>query len=188
MHPECKNLWDCRSPAWRWQAVCHQIRDYLLSFSIKEIQCQCHYCTTSNLRLASTPDQDWKHLQNIQLADPDYAKPGKIDILLGVETLAEVIRHGQQSGSHNSPTALEMEFGWVLAGNTGNNARNRTVASHHMSVLTGDDMLRQFWEVEEKTVANSTLTLENAQSWIIFSQHILAPLRVDLLYHSPNGP
>lgn len=72
----------------------------------------------------------------------------------------EAIRHGRWSGSHNSPTVLETAFGWVLAGNTGDNVQNRTVASHHVSVLTGDDILRQFWEVAEKTVANSTLTLE----------------------------
>ena len=110
--------------------------------------------------LPITPNQDWKHLENIQLADPDYAKPGKVDILLGVETFVKAIRHGRRSGPHNSPTALETEFGWVLAGGTGGNTQSKTVASHHVSVLTGDDILRQFWEVEEKTVAHSTLTLE----------------------------
>ena len=121
--------------------------------------------------LPITPNQDWKHLENIQLADPDYAKPGKVDILLGVETFVEAIRHGRRSGSHNSPTALETEFGWVLAGNVGDNVQNRTVASHHVSVLTGDDILRQFWE-----------------RGIISSPHTLVPLRVGLLYRFPNGP
>lgn len=106
--------------------------------------------------LPITPNQNWKHLGNIHPADPDYAKPGKVDILLGVETFMEVIRHGQRSGSHNSTTFLETEFGWVQAGNAGTNG---TVDSHHESVLTGEDILQQFWELE-KTIANSTTSLE----------------------------
>ena len=34
------------------------------------------------------------------------------------------------------------------------------VSTHFTSVVTGDDLLRQFWEIEEKTVANCTLTPE----------------------------
>lgn len=46
-----------------------------------------------------------------------------------------------------------------MAGNTGLNASN-AVAAHHVSVLTEGDILRQFWEVKEKSITNSTLTQE----------------------------
>lgn len=110
-----------------------------------------------------SPDQNWKHLEGLTLADPDYAKPGKIDILLGVGIFVEVIRHGRRTGPHNTPTALNTDFGWVLAGNTGAQADATLVSTHLTSVvtgMTGDDLLRRFWEVEEKTVANCTLTVE----------------------------
>ena len=101
------------------------------------------------------PGQDWKHLEGLTLADPEYNQPGKIDILLGVGIFVDVIRHGRRCGPHDSPMALNTEFGWVLAGNAGSQ-----ITTHLTSVLTGDDILRKFWEVEEKTVTDSTLTLE----------------------------
>ncbi len=106
-----------------------------------------------------TLNRDWKHLNGLRLADPEFGKPGRVDVLLGIETFVEVVRQGRRKGSHDSPTAIETEFGWVLAGSTGS-VNSSTIVSHHASVLSGDDILRQFREVEEKPVANSTLTPE----------------------------
>ena len=47
----------------------------------------------------------WKHVKNLRLADPEFGKPGKIDILLGVETFVDIMRQGR-----------ETTLGWVLAG------------------------------------------------------------------------
>jgi hypothetical protein len=105
-------------------------------------------------------NHDWKHLEGLSLADPEYNKPGKIDILLGVEIFVEVICHGRRLGPRNTPTALNTEFGWVLAGSTGAQTDTQLVSTHFTSVMNGDDLLRRFWEIEEKMVANCTLTLE----------------------------
>ena len=64
-------------------------------------------------------NQNCKYIQGLSLADPDYNKPGKIDILPGVDIFNEVIHHGWWSGPHSTPTALNTEFRWVLAGSTG---------------------------------------------------------------------
>ena len=104
-------------------------------------------------------NREWEHIRGLRLADPDFGKPGRIDVLLGAEAFGDVICHGRRKGHRGSPTAIKTTFGWVLAGNT-NTECPGTVSSHHVSVLTGDDLLRQFWEVEEKSVANSTLTPE----------------------------
>ena len=82
-----------------------------------------------------------------------------MDVLLGMDTFVDIIHNGRRKGRQGSPTAIETTFGWVLAGNT-NSEGSDTVASHHVSMLTGEDLLRQFWEVEERSVANSTLTPE----------------------------
>ena len=71
-----------------------------------------------------------------------------------------VIRQGRRSGPLNSPTALNSDFGWVLAGDTGSQADTEVVATHLTSVVSGDDLLRRFWEIEEKTISNCTLTVE----------------------------
>ena len=106
-----------------------------------------------------SPEHKWKHLEGLRLADPEFGKPGKIDILLGIDTFIDVVRQGRRKGSCDSPTAIETEFGWVLAGSTGFE-NPHVVASHHTSILTGDDLLRQFWEVEEKSMPHATLTTE----------------------------
>ena len=58
----------------------------------------------------------WSHIADVQLADPKFGIPGKIDLLLGVDVFASVLRQGRRCGPPNSPTAFETEFGWVLAG------------------------------------------------------------------------
>lgn len=67
---------------------------------------------------AIPPDPGWNHLNGLSLADPEYDQPGKIDILLGVGIFVEVIHHGRRSRPPNSPTALNTDFGWVLAEDT----------------------------------------------------------------------
>ena len=115
-------------------------------------------------------NREWKHVKGLQLADPDFGKPRKIDLLLGVETFVDVMHHGRRRGRRGSPNAIETTFGWVLAGNT-NIEGSDTIASHHVSILTGDELLRQFWEVEEKSVANSTLTPEERTVLNHFDAH-----------------
>ena len=35
---------------------------------------------------------DWSHLADLALANPDFGRPGKIDLLLGVEIFSVVVR------------------------------------------------------------------------------------------------
>ena len=89
-------------------------------------------------------------MNDIQLADPSFGHPGRIDVLLGVEVFVESVLSGRRSGPPGSPMAFETEFGWVLAGGTC--APFHHVVVHHSSLLSGDDLLHRFWEIEEKTL------------------------------------
>ncbi len=92
----------------------------------------------------------WTHLSGLHLADPDFGRPGKIDLLLGIDIYADVLLHGRRNGAPGSPTAFETRFGWVLAGKTTTSSSlSRTAATHHITVASGDDILRQFWEIDE---------------------------------------
>ena len=74
-------------------------------------------------------------------------------MLLGVDVFIDVLCHGRRSGPLESPTALETEFGWVLCGSAG-------VTTFHSTVTSGDDILRQFWEIEETPADHSALSTE----------------------------
>ena len=117
------------------------------------------------------PDPGWTHLNGLFLADPEYYQPGKVDILLGVSVFVDVIRHGRRSGPPNSPIALNTDFGWVLAGDTGPRCETEVVSTYLTSVITSDDLLRQFWEVEEKIVPNCNLTIEEKSAIEHFNLH-----------------
>ena len=54
----------------------------------------------------------WTHLEGITLADPDFNRPGRVDILLGVDIYIEALLHGRRAGRPNSPVAFETTFGW----------------------------------------------------------------------------
>ena len=108
---------------------------------------------TCDLPLHPVPfNSKWDYLARIQLADPGFGSPGKIDLLRRVEVFVEVMRHGRRSGVPGSPLAFETNFGWVLAGGTDACSASQQITSHHISLLSGDDILHQFWEVEKPMV------------------------------------
>ena len=106
---------------------------------------------------------DWKHLSGLQLSDPTFDKPDRIDLLLGVDVFCEVMKHGRRRGVQGSPTAFETTFGWVLAGSH----VPQVIPSHyavslHTSALSGDDLLRRFWEIEERIDNSPILSAEES--------------------------
>ncbi len=92
----------------------------------------------------------WTHLSNLKLADSKFGVPCRIDLLLGVEVFVQVVLHGRRFGPPGSPIALETCFGWVFAGGTSPPLVEDIVA-HHTSIVTGDELLHRFWNIEETT-------------------------------------
>lgn len=105
-------------------------------------------------------DSGWKHLTNLVLADPDFGQPGKIDLLLGADLFADVLRQGRRSGLAGSPVAFETEFGWVLSGRTESTSSTGEVTALHTTVGFKDDVLHKFWEIEEGPTSNAAFSLE----------------------------
>ena len=86
----------------------------------------------------------------MNLADPDFGRPRRIDILLGVDVYANIVLQGRRTGPPDAPVAFETKFGWVLAGKTGPiSFSNHCVTVNHVSTISGDELLSKFWEVEE---------------------------------------
>ena len=94
-------------------------------------------------------DSNWNHLSGLQLADPGFGQPNKIDILLGIDVYASVVLQGRRNGPPGTPVAFETKFGWVLAGKTNQPSVSPNVTSHHVAAVSGDDIIRKFWEIEE---------------------------------------
>ena len=101
----------------------------------------------------------WEHLSDLSLSDPDFGCPGRIDMLLGVDIYADALLQGRRKGPPGTPVAFETKFGWVLAGKIDQSPTlQNKVPSFHITVASGDDILRKFWEIEESPKSQSDLS------------------------------
>ena len=125
---------------------------------------------TCDLPASPVNTSGWEHLSDLPLADPSFDQPWRIDIFLGVDIFVNILLQGRQVGPHGSPSALNAEFGWVLAGGT--KASNYNVA-HHVVTVSGDDLLRTIWEVEGNQPSDFALTPEERLVMTLQSQSLL---------------
>ena len=107
---------------------------------------------------------EWKHLTGIKKADQHFGTPGKIDLLLGVDIFVAALRSGRKIGPPQAPVAIETVFGWVLAGRTDVVNSHVSITSCHISLLTGDNLLCQFWETEECPSSDQVYSAEERQA------------------------
>ncbi|XP_073965607.1 uncharacterized protein [Choristoneura fumiferana] len=93
---------------------------------------------------------EWTDIENLPLADPTYATPGKIDILLGAEVYSEILIDGIVKQAQGSLIAQNTIFGWILSGRALRERKELTnVMSLHVQIKE-DDLLRMFWEMENE--------------------------------------
>ena len=58
----------------------------------------------------------WDHLSDLELADPEFRTPARIDLLLGAEVFARILLDGRRTGPRGTPSAISTYLGWVLLG------------------------------------------------------------------------
>ena len=150
-------------------------------------------CKTTNFTLSSCLKKDWSHrvsaviadkiisrqpqqdasevknlveAQGLTPADSQFHRPGRIDVLLGVDVLPHV---QTREGSESSITAIDTVFGHVFMGTYEATSQEepKTVNVHlanSIAVIPSDDSLSRaltkFWEVEEPPVEKKTLSSE----------------------------
>ncbi|GFX85961.1 DUF1758 domain-containing protein [Trichonephila clavipes] len=83
----------------------------------------------------------------VQLADPSFDVPDKMDLLLGAEVFYELLRPGQIHAENSQLLLQNTVFGYVVSGNVNEIVEDRV----HCVLILDDDLnktLKQFWEVE----------------------------------------
>ncbi|CAG9134415.1 unnamed protein product [Plutella xylostella] len=97
----------------------------------------------------STPDG--LNFENLELADPGYATPGTIDILLGAEIYSDDLLDGVIKHPKGNLLAQNTILGWVLSGRVSREpiTAQRNITSLHVHVKE-DEMLKLFWELENE--------------------------------------
>ncbi|XP_065356376.1 uncharacterized protein LOC135950776 [Calliphora vicina] len=97
------------------------------------------------------------NLNDYQLADPYFSKPGSIDILLGGDVYGNIILPKQQKFK-NSIFIQSSHFGWIVSGPTKPMSYQNNVI---INVCSLEQQLRAFWEQEELLEKRSLTEEEN---------------------------
>ncbi|XP_029162050.1 uncharacterized protein LOC114933579 [Nylanderia fulva] len=111
---------------------------------------------TSYLPPARVEYTQWPHIQGLELADPNFATPEKIDLILSVTVHAQILKDGIRRGNIGEPIAQETTLGWVLSGPLSND-NQKTNAMENNSVIGLQcsldsellELLQRFWTQEE---------------------------------------
>ncbi|CAB0029891.1 unnamed protein product, partial [Trichogramma brassicae] len=65
----------------------------------------------------SGDSEAWSRLRGLRLADPNFDRPGRVDVLLGTLVHARVMKGGLKKGNIQSQIAMNSHLGWILSGN-----------------------------------------------------------------------
>ena len=83
----------------------------------------------------------WDHLSDLELADPEFRTPARIDLLLGAEVFASILRDGRRTGARGTPSAINTCLGWVLLGKINDSdvvdVANYTLEQDELKYLSG---------------------------------------------------
>ena len=67
---------------------------------------------TTNVPSTSVPfNNNWKHLSNLQLADPNFSTLGNIDLILGGNVFSCAVLYGRRLGPPGLPSAFGFGMG-----------------------------------------------------------------------------
>lgn len=89
--------------------------------------------------------QEWKHLNGLPLADPNFLQSSTIDILFGVDIYGLIILDGIRKGKIQEPVAQNTSLGWLVFGAL----PNEQTCGIRTNTLSISQELQKFWENEE---------------------------------------
>ncbi|XP_054746751.1 uncharacterized protein LOC129251377 [Anastrepha obliqua] len=104
---------------------------------------------TSDLPTQTITTSSWPHIRGLFLADPHFMKPGRVDILIGMDVMDQLICTELRKGPSGAPMAQLTVFGWTLFGSVnGSEPDMLRLQSLHCDVHL-DRALNKLWELEE---------------------------------------
>lgn len=122
----------------------------------KTIKCLILPKITSHLPTFSFNSSHLKIPKNLILADPNFNTSSEIDLLLGAEIFWELLCVGQFQLGRNLPFLQKTHFGWIVGGSIANCKQNAPTDTYSTCLLSLDQQLTKFWEIEEhQTVKNN---------------------------------
>ncbi|XP_061707816.1 uncharacterized protein LOC133518203 [Cydia pomonella] len=118
----------------------------------------------------------WSHIRNLSLADPGFARPAPVDLLLNAQVFVSSLLPGIRRGEPGQPTLLKTIYGWVVMGECDgsqlttsalvsyrNNKNHCFFVSSPSQILSLDDSIKKFWELENVSSPTKPFVFEEDQ-------------------------
>ncbi|XP_044313279.1 uncharacterized protein LOC123037281 [Drosophila rhopaloa] len=102
---------------------------------------------TSGLPSLSFSPKRWDHIQGLPLADPNYYRSKRVDLILGVDLLAQIMLPDTKIGLPDEPIAQNTRLGWILSGRAEGVIKSSELRCHRETLDT-ESLLKRFCEVE----------------------------------------
>ncbi|KOB75318.1 Uncharacterized protein OBRU01_06653, partial [Operophtera brumata] len=130
-----------------------------------EVQAYVLAHITSYLPETDIEKLDWLDVDTMELADPQFATPRKIDMLLGADVYSQVLKQGLKKGSSGKLVAQSTSLGWILSGivTPANSTHNKISVMHIACKENKDELVNRFREIEEETSTKRLFTKEEQQ-------------------------
>ena len=150
-----------------------------------------------------TPDMPRHNLQAVKelthlkgltpLADPSFHVPKRIDLLLDVDCLNEILLPEKRTGPTGTPSAWRTHLGWGIMGSY--SPEQQTASRHSLSVVASstkeevglDSQLQRFWTQEAMVVGSMALSIsEKAVELHFATTHQYLPQRQRYMVSLPR--
>lgn len=103
----------------------------------------------SNIPSFTLEQNEYPHLEGLELADKEFYKSRPVDLLLGAEVFSQILKGGKVVGNLGQPNALETIFGYVLLGKVDTSLHSdQTVSLFTTTEVPLEVCIPKFWEIE----------------------------------------
>jgi hypothetical protein len=110
---------------------------------------------TSNIPSSRLTTHSWNHISRLSLADPQYAIPAQVDLVLGADVIGYLLQPSMCYGPVGQPVAQDTLLGWIIFGPTGNlkTDEQHSAPTFHISQDESEqelnNLVHRFWMQEE---------------------------------------
>lgn len=122
---------------------------------------------TGNLPLSKVSCTSFTIPNDIQLADPNFNIPDRVDMLLGAEVFFEMLKSGRMRIPNTNAVLQGIQFGWVLSGPIPSKVSEKQQSFFITAEDNLNEIVRNFWQIEsccepeEKLVASDAVCIDH---------------------------
>ncbi|XP_065356116.1 uncharacterized protein LOC135950508 [Calliphora vicina] len=106
---------------------------------------------------------NWNIPSDVELADPEFYLPQRIDLLLSSEIFFDLLLDGKVILGEELPCLINTKLGWIIGGKVDSQTPNKILSCNVITYQDLDTMLKAFWEIEEFAQNKSLMTEEENQ-------------------------